>query len=276
MSSSDGGAGGVVPLAHRRAGGRDGVPVLFLHGGGPGCASHTDFRSAAPAIAPDRPHLFVDLPQYGGSAAPPHAEPALDHHARCLRAALDGLGVAQVDVVAQSLGGAVALLLAATDPARVGRVVATGSQPVPDDRSDVALAVDARSRYYGGDGPSPRGMRELMARLEWCDPRGIPEVTVRERYAASVTPWALAVADGSGRGTPQSLAEELSTVTAPTLWVWGEHDPFSPPAYAEDLAARMPRAEVAVLAGTAHHPQAERPDEYARLVNQFLDRKDDR
>ena len=267
-------AGGLVPLAHRRSGGRAGAPVLFLHGGGPGCASHTDFRSAAPAIAPDRPHLFVDLPQYGGSEAPPHDEPALDHHVRHLRATLDALEVPRVDVVAQSLGGSVALLLAAVDPDRVGRVVATGSQPVPDDRADAALAIDARSRYYGDEGPSPRKMRELMARLEWCDPSGIPEVTVRERYAASTTPWALAVADGSGRGTPQSLAEELAAVAAPTLLVWGAHDPFAPPAYATDLAARMSRADVVVLPGTAHHPQAERPDDYARSVNEFLDRKD--
>lgn len=250
--------------------------MLFLHGGGPGCASHTDFRSAAPAIAPERPHLFLDLPQYGASEAAPHDEPAFDHHARHLRAALDGLGVERVDVVAQSLGGSVALLLAATDPDRVGRVVATGSQPVPDDRSDVALAVAARAAYYGGEGPSPAKMRALMAELEWCEAQRIPEVTVRERHAASTTPWALAVADGSGRGRPQSLAEELASLAAPVLWVWGAHDPFSPAAYAADLAASMPRAELAVLDGTAHHPQAERPDQYARLVNQFLDRKDHR
>ncbi|GAA4730891.1 alpha/beta fold hydrolase [Nocardioides endophyticus] len=248
--------------------------MLFLHGGGPGCASHTDFRSAAPVLAPERPHLFIDLPQYGGSAAPPHDEPALARHVRALRATLDHLGVGRVDVVAQSLGGAVALLLAAVEPDRVARIVATGSQPVPDERSDTALAVAARRRYYAEQGPSPRAMRELMARLEWCEPRRIPEVTVRERFAASITPWALAVADGTGRGTQQSLAEELPTVSAPTLWVWGAHDPFSPPSYAADLADLMPRAELVVVDGTAHHPQAERPDEYARLVNPFLDRKD--
>lgn len=275
MSSSDG--AGAAVLSHRWRGPRDaGPPVLFLHGGGPGCASAIDFRSAAPAILPARPHLFVDLPQYGGSAAPPHDEPALDHHAERLLETLDGLGVDRVDVVAQSLGGSVALALAARVPERVGRIVATGSQPVPDERSDGALAVGARTRYYGDGGPSPAKMHELMARLEWHDPTGIPEVAVRRRYAASVTPWALAVADGTGRGTPQSLADRLAAVGAPTLWLWGEHDPFAPPSYAADLAARMPRADLTVLTGTAHHPQAERPQEYARLAHQFLERKDDR
>jgi len=273
VSSSD----GHPVLSHSWRGTRDaGTPVLFLHGGGPGCASAVDFRSAAPAILPARPHLFVDLPQYGGSVAARHDEPVFDHHAERLRTTLACLGVERVDVVAQSLGGSVALALAAREPDLVGRIVATGSQPVPDERSDVALAVGARTRYYGGDGPSPAKMRELMAGLEWHDPTGLPEVAVRRRYASSVTPWALAVADGTGRGTPQSLADRLDAVEAPTLWLWGEHDPFAPPSYAADLATCMPRADVAVLAATAHHPQAERPEEYARLAHQFLERKDDR
>lgn len=265
-----------MKLAHRFAGGRDGAPVLFLHGGGPGCASYTDFRTAAAAITPDRPHLFVDLAQYGASEAPRHDEPAFDYQVRQLAATLDRLEIPRVDVVAQSLGGSVALLLAATAPERVGRLVATGSQPVPDERSDTALAVEARTRYYGGDGPTLLKMRELMARLEWCDGRRIPEVTVRERYGSSITPWAMAVADGTGRGSPQSLASQLPQVPAPTLLVWGAQDPFAPPAYAADLAAMMPRAELVVLDETAHHPQAERPDDYARVVNEFLERKDNR
>ncbi|MDP9821819.1 pimeloyl-ACP methyl ester carboxylesterase [Nocardioides massiliensis] len=263
-------------LAHRLTGGRDGVPVLFLHGGGPGCASYTDFRTAAAAIAPERPHLFVDLAQYGASEAPRHSEPAFDYHVRQLTATLDLLEIPHVDVVAQSLGGSVAMLMAATSPERVGRLVATGSQPVPDDRSDTSLAVQARSRYYGGEGPTWLKMRELMAQLEWCDGSRIPEVTVRERYGSSITPWAMAVADGTGRGTPQSLDAQIPAVGAPTLLVWGAQDPFASPAYAATITGRMPRGELVVLDETAHHPQAERPDDYARVVNEFLDRKDHR
>jgi pimeloyl-ACP methyl ester carboxylesterase len=56
------------------------------------------------------------------------------------------------------------------------------------------------------------------------------------------------------------------------LLVWGEHDPFSTPAYARRLARLLPAADVEVIAAAAHHPQAEQPEAYARIVTAFLDR----
>ncbi len=45
------------------------VPTaVFLHGGGPGCSSWTDFGVVAPMFAADRPCVLVDLLQYGRSS----------------------------------------------------------------------------------------------------------------------------------------------------------------------------------------------------------------
>ncbi|RKN12950.1 alpha/beta hydrolase [Streptomyces radicis] len=249
---------------------------MLLHGGGPGCSSRLDFGPCLPHLPADRRHLLVDLAQYGDSAAAPFDDPALDFHVACLVGLLDDLALDQVDVVAQSLGGSVALNLAALHPARVGRIVLTGSQPVPSPSNDPGVAGEARARYYGGSGPSPAKMRELLASLEWYDAAGVPEATVQARFANSVTPWAMAVADGSGRGRAQDIGDRLPGIQHPTLWLWGAHDPFSSPAYAAAVAATMPRADIAVLANTAHHPQEERPYAYGRLVTEFLERKEER
>lgn len=264
-----------VRLAHRSVG--SGPVVLLLHGGGPGCTSALDFQTCLPHLPDDRRYLLVDLAQYGDSDAGPIDAPVFDYHVACLLELLDELAVDRVEVVAQSLGGSVALNLAALHPGRVGRIVLTGSQPVPSDAPGApGLAHGARATYYGGDGPSPAKMRELLATLEWHDASRIPPRTVLGRHAASVTSWAMAVADGSGRGSPQDLSERLPLVSQPTLWLWGAHDPFASPAYAVEVAARMPRADVAVLADTSHHPQEERPYAYGRLVSEFLNRKEER
>lgn len=264
-----------VPLAHRSVG--SGPVVLLLHGGGPGCTSGLDFGACLPHLPPDRRYLLVDLAQYGESVADPFDAPVFDYHVACLIDLLDELAVDRVDVVAQSLGGSVALNLAALHPGRVGRIVLTGSQPAPSTwPGATGVAVAARANYYGDGGPSPAKMRQLLATLEWHDASRIPEETVLARHAASVTPWALAVADGSGRGTPQNLADRLPLIAQPVLWLWGAHDPFAPPAYAAEIAATMPRADVAVLAGTSHHPQEERPYAYGRLASEFLKRKEER
>lgn len=253
-----------------------GPPVVFLHGGGPGCSSWADFRQSAEIAAPRRQRLFVDLAQYGDSSHGPITGPGWDYQADCLLHTLDRRGLGQVDIVAQSLGGSVALTVAALSPERIGRLVVTGSQPVPGSAPTAgALVREARSRYYGGDGPTPEKMRELIAQLEWFNAEQLPSATVMLRYEHSITPWALAVADGSGRGEPQDLSDRIAGIEHPTLWLWGAHDPFAGPDYAMSMAGAMPQADVSVLAHTSHHPQEERPHAYGRIVREFLERKED-
>lgn len=267
---------GGVAVAHGWAGAQDGPVTVLLHGGGPGCHAQSDF-AALLALRPARRWLWVDLPRYGGSGLSPDGGPQFTGHARVLGALLDRLGLSQVDVLAQSLGGAVALRLAADAPRRVGRIVLIGSQPSPAPggvtglRTDPDLGTRVRAGYYGGTGPSLAKMRALIAALEWHDPDAVPDATVRARFAASTTPVALAVAtDPATRGAPEDLSGVLARVSAPTLVLWGRHDPFAGPDYAAALADALPRGDLAVLGRTAHHPQAERPDAVAALVDAFL------
>jgi pimeloyl-ACP methyl ester carboxylesterase len=177
-----------------------------------------------------------------------------------------------VDVVGQSLGGCVGMDLAARHPTRVRRIVATSSQPVAHPSSNTAIGRQARARLYGGVGPTVPKMRRLVSRLEWWDPDAVPEATVMARFANSSRPEAVAsMASPDGHGTAQDLAELLPRVAAPTLVVFGRHDPFAPPAYARHVAASLPTGRAHIVDRTAHHPQEERPREYLRVVQRFLD-----
>ncbi|MFF0224200.1 alpha/beta fold hydrolase [Streptomyces sp. NPDC004629] len=254
--------------------GTGGTPTVLLHGGGPGCSAWTDFAAVAGPLAERRRLILVDLPQYGDSDSPDITGPLFTFHAAHLAGLLDALGIARADFVCQSLGGSVALRLAADRPDRVGRLVVTGSQPIPlpePHRYDVSLAARAREEYYGNGGPSPDKMRALMTGLEWYGPAGPAAKTVALRYAHSTTRRALELGtDPARRGTPEDLADALAQVAAPVLLLWGAHDPFCGPDYALTLAQRLSRADVFVLGRTSHHPQEERPADYARAVDAFL------
>ena len=82
--------------------------VVLLHGGAQN--AHT-FDTVALALA--RPLLAVDLPGHGHSDAAPGGMGDVEGHARDVAALLGGLGIAHVPVVGMSLGGMVALTLAA-------------------------------------------------------------------------------------------------------------------------------------------------------------------
>jgi pimeloyl-ACP methyl ester carboxylesterase len=274
-----------VPVTEARATGagvhsewrgpRHGPVTVVLHGGGPGCHAAADFAAVLDRL-PGRRFLLVDLPGYGRSGPPAGRGPAFSGHARALLGLLDRLDLGRVDLLAQSLGGSVALKLAADHPHRVGRIVLIGAQPVPAPAGttvDPGLGPRARERYYRLDGPSPAAMRRLLAELEWHDASRIPESLIQARYAASVTTTALDTAtDPARRGEPEDLSADLARVVSPTLVLWGRHDPFAGPDYAVALTAALPAADLTVLAGCAHHPQSERPDDVAALVEVHLGR----
>ena len=269
--------GGEVTLAVHRVG--YGRPTLVLHGGGPGCTSLSDFAAVAGLVGAGRELIFVDLAQFGRSDAPGIDGGLFDFHARSVTALLDGLRLAGTDILAQSLGGSVSLLLAARRPDLVHRIVATGSQPIPfgspDDRR-ASLGRRVREEYYGNGGstqrPAPEDMRRLLASLEWYDGDRIPDDLVIRRHEASVLPGPLRFGvDHAGRGLPQDLSADLASVASEVLLIWGAEDPFSDPRYAAEVAAILPRARVEVIEAAAHHPQSEHPEMYAQLAREFLD-----
>ncbi|WP_159499016.1 alpha/beta fold hydrolase [Microbacterium sp. 18062] len=250
----------------------DGPPIVLLHGGGPGCSCETDFAEVVPVLAVFGTVVGIDLDNFGASGDVVIDGPAVRHHADRVAGALDEAGVRHAVFVCQSLGGTVALALAAERPDLVARLVLTGSQPVPADiaDSDEGLGSRLRQDLFAG-GPDETGMRRLMAAAEWHDASRIPDRLVRARLSNAAAHHAVIPGDHpTGRGAPTVLTDVLGTVAQHVLLVWGEHDPFASPDYAREVARRLPRADLRVIAAAAHHPQSERPEEYLRAVLPFV------
>lgn len=64
--------------------------------------------------------------------------------------------------------------------------------------------------------------------------------------------------------------ELLRAIRSPTLLLWGDADPLSPPAVGEHLAALIPGAVLRVVAGATHDLALEMPDRVARLIEAHL------
>jgi 2-hydroxy-6-oxonona-2,4-dienedioate hydrolase len=255
-----------------------GPPTVFLHGGGPGCTGWSDFGVVAPLFARTRRCLFPDLLQYGRSDKNTISGPMWTFHARSIVALLDALQIDRADFICNSWGGTIALCLAAQFPERARSLTITGSMPVfygplaplPEGGR---RGRNARDVYYGGEGPSKEKMRALMARLEWFNPRLIPDETVEMRYRQSLDPGEMALAARSDdpRGQWQDLTVELSQVRCPTLFCWGMNDAFLQPDYPMMLARMVQRGQLHILDSCSHHLQEERPEHYHQIVHAFLE-----
>lgn len=64
--------------------------------------------------------------------------------------------------------------------------------------------------------------------------------------------------------------ETLSTIKAPTLVIWTDHDPTAPISVGERFAKAIPDARLVVMDGCAHWPQFEKPSEFNKLHLDFL------
>src|SRR5262249_9715424 len=69
---------------------------------------------------------------------------------------------------------------------------------------------------------------------------------------------------------PTDLSGRLAAIGAPTLLLWSDADPISPPAVAHELAARIPDARMAVVTDGSHAFASERPDEVASIIRSHL------
>ena len=131
-------------------------PALLLHGSGPGVTAIANWRAVIPALAADRRVVAPDQLGFGGTATGErrtYGRTAWTDHALAL---LDTLGIGTVDIVGNSMGGAIGLSIAAARPQAVRRLVLMGSV-------GVAMALPPGLDRVWGYTPGIEQMRQVIA-----------------------------------------------------------------------------------------------------------------
>lgn len=233
-----------------------GRPFVLLHGWG---VSSQSLAGVAARLATEFRVLSVDLPGFGWSQAPAEAW-GTEQYADLVRHFLDERGVAKVVLLGHSFGGRVAIFLAARHPARVSRLVLVASAGV---RLRRTLAVRARiastrfaRRILAFPGWGPLGERLLR---RWQDRMGSRDY----RAAGAMRPTLVRLVN-------EDLAPLLPLIQAPTLVLWGDRDGEVPRPAMEIMAARIPRARLAVFPEAGHFPFQDKPEEFERCLVGFL------
>ncbi|MEU3502931.1 alpha/beta hydrolase [Streptomyces hundungensis] len=161
----------------------EGPALVYVHGLGSMSAVYHAHIAGHPALA-GRRQLFVDLPGHGISDRPADFGYTLEDHADALAAALDTAGVAGAELVAHSMGGAVAIVLADRRPDLVARLLLTEAnldpQPVPTAGSSGIATYTEAEFVHGG------GFVEVLARvgplwaatMRLADPLGLHRTAV--------------------------------------------------------------------------------------------------
>jgi 3-oxoadipate enol-lactonase len=208
--------------------------------------------------------LRYDHRGHGASPVPPGPY-TLDELGADVLALLDSLGLQRVHASGLSLGGMVAMWLAANAPDRVDRLVllCTSAKLGPPqmwiDRADAVR----------------RGGMESIADMmisRWFTPGFVqrhPEVVGWARKLLTDTP-----ADGyigcCAAIQTMDLLPVLGSIIAPTLVIAGAEDPATPPEHAQRIAAHVPGARLEIVPHAAHLANVEQPEAVTPLMVDFL------
>ncbi|MBK1788948.1 alpha/beta fold hydrolase [Prauserella cavernicola] len=276
---------GELELHVRRTPGSDDATVVYVHGLG---GSSTNWTDLSALLAPHADGVALDLPGFGFSEPGDGFTFSLSAHAEVVARFIERSATGPVHVVGNSMGGAIALLLAANRPELV-RTLTLISPAMPDRRPDPRRLSDPRMvlaylpvfgkrvrRQLAAMGPKQRA--EQVIRLCFADPSAFPphrlDELAEEHSARARLAWAnTAMARSTFEifrtwfaGGQRSLWSVAPTVDMPSLVVWGTEDKVISVRRAARTAQLLPRARLLVLPKTGHIAQMERPVTVARAI----------
>lgn len=255
-----------IRLHVTETGNPEGPVLVWLHGAGPGASGMDNFSANIDSF-PGFRNLVFDFPRYGKSDKPAVKEPLFSYNARQVIAALDTLGVKKATMIGNSMGGGTALRMAVLRPELIERLVLMGSAgAIPHGEAltpTLLMMIDALK-----NGATREKIRAIAVNMVY-DPSLIKDELIERRYANAIDPETVASAKDTLLA-PESVADDLHKITAPTLVIWGREDPVLPLRWAKDLTEKLPNAETRIVPHCGHWVQLEQPEWFNRMLADFL------
>lgn len=232
---------GGCPIRYEVAG--EGEPVVLVHG----LSGSARWWARNVAALAERHRVYlVDLPGFGAMRSR-RRQFALVEAASWLSAWMEAVSLGRAHLVGHSMGGYVCLRLAASRPEAVRRLVLIAAAGVPTGRAMLGHLVP------------------LLGAARHATPSFLPVLVRDALRMGPVTLWRAA-----RDLLAEDVREDLRSVQAPTLLVWGKKDTLVPPAVGDLLRAEIPDSRLLVLEKAAHVPMFDQPEEFDEALLTFL------
>jgi len=248
--------------------GRHGAPAVLLIQGLGADKHGWDMQRLALALQ----YRVIALDNRGaGRSDKPFGHYNLEQMANDAIAVLDHAGIETAHVVGASMGGAISQIIGLRHPERVNSLTlactACRNHPwrrellnswatTATERGMGAMAGEAARWVIG-----PRSFRRLLPAFGWLGPLAMGRTS--HAFVAQVK----AILD-----VDESVAEQLEQVDIPTLVMVGNQDILTPRGDSEEIADRMPNAELVVISGAAHGFMVEHASTFNKVLLEFLGR----
>ena len=241
-----------------------GEPVIFLHAVG---QSGWSWRKVLDQFARHLTCYSIDLPGFDHSDIPPKSYSIDGDYPQAIVDVMDGLGLEQATIIADRTGLIIAAILAAQHPRRVKRLVLGGLpfwdkehgeiiwerwfMPMFTDTTSYHVPVAALTTWEEAKAKDPE--------LEFEEWEKNEEIKQKSRLWSRMSQQAHSGYDIESVGPK---------VSQPTLLIYGEHDGLR---RTEQRAHESIKGSVLrIMPGLAGSPHEKKPDEFVKLVLEFL------
>lgn len=254
------------------------LPLVMLHGGGPGASSWSNFGPALPGFAESYRTILVDQPGFGSSGKPEVVGNYYRHAADHVLGLLDQLGIERVHLLGNSLGGGTAMRLALSHPDRVGRLVLMGPGGLSLNLFHADPTEGVKRLMEFGANPSREALRAFISTMV-VNQDLVTDELVEERFADATAPGAQEAMRSMGMSfwNPETaedgmLWREAHRLRKHTLLTWGREDRVNPLDGALAALKLIPKAQLHVFPNCGHWAQIEAAEEFREVAVAFLDR----
>ena len=255
----------------------EGEPIVFLHGL---VANPLIWRKVVPDLAGSYRCIVPELPLGSHQIPMPRdADLSPPGLAALVNAFLEQLDLREVTLVGNDTGGAIAQLVAARHPDRIGRLVLT-----PSDAFDHFPPPQFRILMVMGWTPGLPWLTVQQMRIERMRylpfaygklvkrrmPREITDAYLQPLHRAAIRRDLTKVIRNIRKRYLQEAAMRLREFDKPVLLVWPPDDPVFLFEYAKRLAELMPNAKIAEVEDSWGFVSEDRPDVLVREIGTFM------
>lgn len=256
----------------------EGPAVMMVHG--LATSMITWWRNIDAVAAAGFTAIAVDLPGYGGSEIAYQRGYGPENAARFLVDFADKLQIDRFSIVGNSAGGLIAGVTALSYPDRVDNVAMVGAaglgRRVSWPLRLISIPLVGELVYK----PHIISKEALIRRIFYRPPAFLDEI-IPEMLRVRCLPHGPQVMLQSVRSginllglrPEHQILDRLGEFRSPLLVLWGSEDLIIPPVSREDVIRAAPRATVRVLSECGHWPHMEKPEEFNKILLEFLKAK---
>ncbi|WP_394830124.1 alpha/beta hydrolase [Pendulispora rubella] len=242
--------------------GGHGDTLVLLHGL---ADDKSSFLRTAQGLTRDWHVILPDLTGHGENEFIPERDYTVRGHVADLHAFVEAMRLDRFHLGGNSMGGHVSLAYSIHHPERVRSLILVNAP---------GLVVEDEHVVYTGFGSRMESLEDLLCVLDRVYHKRPKLPGFLLRHLMTQTNNALEKINTMARvvreGPDYSLGDRISEVAAPTLILWGKHDPVVKMNVAEAYRERIRDAKLVVFEDAAHSPQLEIPKRIGTGIKEFL------